>query len=147
MAAWPQVDNYEDVALDTARERLIGLTNRVIGGVLLHTTRMAYARCEDSRFAKIENNCASGTSIEPYGVDPVFVMGSTLFDPDLDNEKSLLHFYNCSEIPEAQRVYNLEDPYSSSGACICVEERRRVNGRSPVKPCSRADLVPDGGAS
>ena len=50
------MDNYEDDILDTARERLIGLTNRVVGGMLIHTTRMSYDKCEDSRFEKIENN-------------------------------------------------------------------------------------------
>ena len=115
---WPQVDNYSDEPPNTARERLIGLTNRVIGGMLIHTSRMQTDKCEDSRFAKIENNCASGISTQPYGVDPVFVMGSTLFDPDLDNEKSLVTFYNCSEIPEPERVYNIDDPYSKSGATV-----------------------------
>ena len=113
-----QVDNYVDETLDTARERLIGLTNRVVGGMLIHTTRMSYDKCEDSRFAKIENNCASGISTEPYGVDPVFVMGSSLFDADLDNARSINSFYNCSEIPAADQIYNNEDPFSTSGAYV-----------------------------
>ena len=116
-----QVDNYADVPLDTARERLIGLTNRVIGGMLIHTSRMSYDTCEDSRFAKIENNCAGGISTQAYGVDPVFVMGSSLFDPDLDNERSLQAYYNCSDIPEEDRVYNVPDPYSKSGAVVNKE--------------------------
>ena len=117
-ALWLQVDNYAEAPMDTARERLIGLTNRVIGGILIHTTRMSYDKCEDSRFAKIETNCAGGISTQAYGVDPVFVMGSTLFDPDLDNERSLVSFYNCSEIPEDQQVYNVPDPYSKSDAVV-----------------------------
>jgi Polycystin cation channel len=106
------VNNYDDVALDTARERLIGLTNRVIAGMLIHTTRMSSDACEGSRFAKIESSCASGTSIQAYGVDPVF-------DPDLDNQKSLLQYYNCSTLPDATEiVYDLEDPYSKTGALV-----------------------------
>jgi hypothetical protein len=113
-----QVDNYDDVTLNTARDRLIGLTNRIIGGVLLHTTRMSYSECEDTRFSKIEHNCAGGVSTDSYGVDPVFVRGSTLFDPDLDNEKSLLLYYNCSDIPVEEQIYNRPDPYSKSGSFV-----------------------------
>lgn len=116
-----QVDNYEDVDLSTARERLIGLTNRIIGGILIHTTRMSYDDCDGSRFSKIESNCASGISKRAYGVDPVFVMGSTLFDPDLDNIKSLLLNYNCSEIPQADQVYNLADPFSKTDSFVNLE--------------------------
>jgi hypothetical protein len=106
------------VPINTARERLVGLTNRVVGGMLIHTTRMSYDKCEDSRFAKILNNCASGVSTVPYGVDPVFVMGSTLFDPDLDNARSLNTFYNCSDIPIADQMYNETDPYSKSQGLV-----------------------------
>lgn len=109
-----QVDNYEDVALGTARERLIGLTNRVIAGILIHTTRMSYDDCDGSRFSKIERNCASGISTTSYGVDPVFVRGSSLFDPDLDNVKSLLLHYNCSQLPESEQV-------CTSTLCLCYQ--------------------------
>lgn len=115
----PQVDNYNDTELSTARERLIGLTNRVIAGLLIHTTRMSSDSCEGSRFAKIESSCASGTSLQAYGVDPVFVLGSELFDPDLDNQASLLTFYNCSTLPsDTDLVHGLVDPYSKSGALV-----------------------------
>jgi hypothetical protein len=103
------VDNYDDVALGTARERLVGLTNRVVAGILVHTTRMSYDDCDGSRFSKIESNCASGISTASYGVDPVFVMGSSLFDPDLDNVKSLLMHYNCSKLPQDQQVWYYEE--------------------------------------
>jgi hypothetical protein len=124
------VDNYDDVARGTARERLIGLTNRVIAGILVHTTRMSYDNCDDSRFSKIESNCASGISTASYGVDPVFVMGSSLFDPDLDNVKSLLLHYNCSKLPRDQQVWccekilrlsvSLHCACRSRGRCLCV---------------------------
>jgi Polycystin cation channel len=113
-----QVHNYDQVILDTARERLIGLTNRVIAGMLIHTTRMSSDACQGSRFAKIESSCASGTSVRAYGVDPVFVMGSSLFDPDLDNAKSLLEHYNCSDLPTETQVYDLPDPYSKTDALV-----------------------------
>jgi Polycystin cation channel len=116
-----QVDNNMPKTLNTARERLIGLTNRVIGGMLIHTSRMSYNKCEDSRFAKIETKCAGGVSTHAYGVDPVFVSGSTLFDPDLDNDNALISYYNCSDIPEDERVYNVPDPYSKSDAVVNKE--------------------------
>lgn len=116
-----QVDNYEDVSLGTARERLIGLTNRVIAGMLIHTTRMSYDKCDGSRFEKIESNCASGISTSSYGVDPVFVMGSSLFDPDLDNVKSLLTHYNCSDIPAGEQVRFNCFIYHQ---CVCMYPQR-----------------------
>ena len=79
---------------------------------------MSYDDCDGSRFSKIESNCASGISTSSYGVDPVFVMGSTLFDPDLDNVKSLLHYYNCSKMPEDEQVYNILDPFAKTESYV-----------------------------
>eukprot|EP00892_Ulva_mutabilis_P009580 jgi/Ulvmu1/6995/UM033_0053.1 len=79
---------------------------------------MSYDDCDGSRFSKIESNCASGVSKRAYGVDPVFVMGSTLFDADLDNVRSLLLHYNCSQIPQADQVYNLVDPFAKTESFV-----------------------------
>lgn len=43
------IDNYEEVQEKTARERLIGLTNRVVAGMLLQTVRTETKKCEGSR--------------------------------------------------------------------------------------------------
>jgi hypothetical protein len=79
---------------------------------------MSHNGCEDTRFSKIQHNCAGGISTTSYGVDPVFVRGSSLFDPDLDNEKSLLLYYNCSDVPADKQIYNQVDPYSKSGGLV-----------------------------
>lgn len=54
------VDNYNDTVTSSARERYLGLTNRVIGGMLLQTTRTTPVNCSDSRFSDIESLCKGG---------------------------------------------------------------------------------------
>ena len=54
------VANYNDTVTDSARERYLGLTNRVIAGMLLHTTRTTPVNCTDSRFSDIESLCKGG---------------------------------------------------------------------------------------
>ena len=52
--------NYNDTIPDTARERSLGLTNRVIAGMLLHSTRSTPVDCKDSRFDNLDNVCSGG---------------------------------------------------------------------------------------
>ena len=54
------VDNYNDTTTSSARERYLGLTNRVIAGLLLQTTRTTPVNCTDSRFSDIESLCKGG---------------------------------------------------------------------------------------
>ena len=54
------VANYNDSGVTSARERYLGLTNRVIGGMLLQTTRTTPVNCTDSRFSDIESLCKGG---------------------------------------------------------------------------------------
>lgn len=64
------------------------------------------------RFSDIESDCAGGISTAPYGVDPVFKMGASAFNPDYDNERSLVEAYNCTELnlPEDEIIYNEQYP-------------------------------------
>ena len=55
-----EVLNYNDTLPDTARERSLGLTNRVIAGMLLHSTRSTPVDCKDSRFDNLDNVCSGG---------------------------------------------------------------------------------------
>ena len=54
------VANYNDTVAASARERYLGLTNRVIAGMLLQTTRTTPVNCTDSRFSDIESLCKGG---------------------------------------------------------------------------------------
>jgi hypothetical protein len=47
------VDNGSAPANDTARDRSVGLNNRIIGGVLLHTWRAAREECPKTRFSAV----------------------------------------------------------------------------------------------
>lgn len=57
-------------------------------------------------------------SLAPYGVDPVFKVGTTLYNPDLDNEDSMVSFYNCSEL-DFKPTYNTQDPDALVRHLIC----------------------------
>ena len=119
-----EVDNYREEANVHSRERYVGLNNRIVAGILLHTVRTKPTKCPESRFADIENDCRREKSTESYGVDPIFKAGTTLYDPDLDNAESAIRFYNCSELPSPS--YHRLDPYASTERYIndppfCIE--------------------------
>ncbi|KAL0022694.1 hypothetical protein WJX77_001966 [Trebouxia sp. C0004] len=92
------VANYNDTVVTSARERYLGLTNRVIAGMLLQTTRTTPVNCTDSRFSDIESLCKGGPDLAAYGVDPVFKSGTNLYNADLDDETATVSFYNCSTL-------------------------------------------------
>ncbi|DBB14252.1 TPA: hypothetical protein ACH3X3_001198 [Trebouxia sp. C0006] len=92
------VANYNDTVATSARERYLGLTNRVIAGMLLQTTRTTPVNCTDSRFSDIESLCKGGPDLAAYGVDPVFKSGTDLYNADLDDETDTVSFYNCSTL-------------------------------------------------
>lgn len=41
----------------------------------------------------------------PYGVDPVFKSGTSLYNPDLDSAGAVAVYYNCSALATA--TYNV----------------------------------------
>jgi hypothetical protein len=51
----------------------------------------------------------TGSNTAPYGVDPVFKQGTSLYNPDFDNLASTVAYYNCSQLP-GQATYNVSDP-------------------------------------
>lgn len=59
------------------------------------------------RFSAIQNTCSGAVDKASYGVDPVFKMGSTLYNPDLFDPQDafMLGFYNCSQL--AKPTYDL----------------------------------------
>eukprot|EP00798_Chlamydomonas_sp_ICE-L_P030221 gene30221-35209_t len=103
--------------------RYVGMkNNRIIGGLLLHTTRMSEdADCSaDSLSNRLDATCSinslrstlrrNGASDEvldqlfatdaerSYGIDPVFLRPSTLYDTSLSDQYDL--YYNTSSSPE-----------------------------------------------
>eukprot|EP00898_Chlorokybus_atmophyticus_P004262 jgi/Chlat1/4837/Chrsp31S04872 len=83
-----------------ARWRTIGVTNRVIAGMLIHQTRWAIGNCSNERFSQLlprDGVCTAKTlSLEPYGVDPVFLKASTLYNSSAVDERT--RFYSDSEV-------------------------------------------------
>lgn len=105
------IARYSSTDPATARERHIGLTNRVIAGMLVHTTRTLEANCSSSRFKDIDNICTGDLDRFSYGVDPVFKRGAEMYNPDLDNELAVTSFYNCTSLNlEGGATYNRPDP-------------------------------------
>ncbi|GLC33126.1 hypothetical protein PLESTB_000367500 [Pleodorina starrii] len=93
-----KLDNNNTVDTTTSRERNVGLTNRVISGLLLHQTRTNLTLCPESKFDQIQKTCTGPQTIASYGVDPVFKRGTTSYNPDFDDAAGIkvLEFYNCS---------------------------------------------------
>lgn len=48
----------------TPRERNVGLTNRVISGMLLYQTRTNETNCTDSKFNKIQQTCTGPRTLK-----------------------------------------------------------------------------------
>ncbi|KAK3262154.1 hypothetical protein CYMTET_28973 [Cymbomonas tetramitiformis] len=70
--------------------------NRMAGGMLLHMTQgreLAAEHCT-RRFKHLGAPCARGVDTQPYGSDPVFRPGSSLFRADLVDDVE--RFYNTS---------------------------------------------------
>lgn len=102
------LDNGRDQPQTTARERNIGLTNRVIGGMLLHQVRTNDTNCSDSKFSNIQQTCTGPTTLKAYGVDPVFKMSTattpvTLYNPDFADANGTIvtSYYNCNLLVDA----------------------------------------------
>ena len=95
--------NYS-VPPDAVRDRNVGLKNHLLGGLLLTAKRQKLEPCKGGgreRFSALHSECPAGMDNRPYGVDPVFKLGSSLYVPPYDTEDNLARFYNCSEVPNA----------------------------------------------
>ncbi|MEW5311378.1 MAG: hypothetical protein WDW38_003099 [Sanguina aurantia] len=101
------LNNGNAVDVTAARDRTLGLTNRVIGGMLLHQTRSNETACDPSKFDTIQQTCTGPETIVAYGIDPVFKSGTVSYNGYLDdaNGTIVLQYYNCSLLPSA--TYNL----------------------------------------
>lgn len=57
-----------------------------------------------------ESGCQlAGNNVDAYGVDPIFKIGTALYNSDLDNVDSTVSFYNCSLLPTSPS-FNIPDP-------------------------------------
>eukprot|EP00883_Tetradesmus_obliquus_P001212 jgi/Sobl393_1/11292/SZX78320.1 len=94
------LNNSNSVEDNTARDRTLGMNNRVLAGLMLHTWRSQDEQCAHSRFSQIQSTCAGQQDISPYGVDSVFKLGSINFNPDLydPNGEMVTQIYNCSAL-------------------------------------------------
>lgn len=52
--------SHPQVPVDTARVRMLGTSNRLIGGLLLFNQRGLPAACANSRFSGISGTCKNG---------------------------------------------------------------------------------------
>lgn len=84
-----ELNRYTRNATNAARERLVGINNRIVAGMLLYSTRYKLGNCTNNRFSNIEQECITGTHDErSFGVDPVFKVGTELYDNELNYEAS-----------------------------------------------------------
>ena len=71
-----------------------------------------------------------GFDLAPYGIDPVFKLGTTLYNADLDNEEDTVQYYNCSLL-SYKPTYDVPNGVSSG----CGEPATPVV--CPAGPCAR----------
>ena len=92
------LDNFNNTEPPVAyRERFIGLNNRVLAGMLVYVERKNLRKCPSSRFDDIDATCSGGRDVSSYGVDPVFKLGTPLYNADYDNFETITKVYNCSD--------------------------------------------------
>jgi hypothetical protein len=65
--------------------------------------------CDKSRFDQIQSKCTGALDIQPYGVDPVFKLGTASYNPDLNdaNNSIVLNYYNCSTLRGGKGTVNI----------------------------------------
>ena len=106
------------------RSRLVGLSNRVVAGVMLYVQRLSVGPC-NSRFGGLASACPlNGGTLDTraFGVDPAFKFGSVLYNPSVAGDPSTYlasPYYNCSDpaiVPNQPPV-----PYlNASAAAACA---------------------------
>ena len=104
------------VPLDTSvRKRYVSSKNVIVGGVLLYQTRSGNEPCK-GKFgdARADRGLSGETcpvvdksDVDPYGVDPVFISTSRLYDPEAKDKMC------CRPESAAQGGSNASDPGSS----------------------------------
>ena len=63
-----------------AQMRTVAGSNRILSGLLLYTTRTERVACSN-RYSPLSDACTGGADTAPFGVNPVFLQTSALFDP------------------------------------------------------------------
>ena len=101
-----ELENFENEdPAEAFRERYVGLSNRVVAGMLFYVKKKELNLCDNDRFADLDKFCPGDIDTSAYGVDPVFKLGTPMFNPDYDNEKTITKIYNCTKIANA--TYNV----------------------------------------
>ena len=97
------------ITYNTSRDREVGLTNRVIAGLLMHQWRTNDTNCSASKFSQIQTTCTGPNTVKSYGVDPVFKSGTNMYDPTKSDPNNMIvqSYYNCTLLPNP--TYNVWD--------------------------------------
>ncbi|KAK3264037.1 hypothetical protein CYMTET_27197, partial [Cymbomonas tetramitiformis] len=105
--------DFLSTAPEAAQARYLrgGAKNRLVGGLFFYLKRGEEAHECSQRFARLETPCVSGARSRRYGIDPVFVPGSTLFRSDLQDEVAT--FYDTSaDSPQLSRNSRTPMPFA-----------------------------------
>lgn len=68
-----------------------------MGGMFIHTTRSGYKPCKGTRFSGLSDMGFQDLSVHPYGIDPVLLASSSLYNPDVDETSTILKAYDCNQ--------------------------------------------------
>ena len=69
--------------------------------MLVYVERKNLIECPSNRFEAIDRTCSGGRDISSFGIDPVFKLGTPLYNADYDNYETITRVYNCSAYENA----------------------------------------------
>lgn len=101
--------------------RYVSVVNRLLIGMSLTQTRWASSACKDGRFLDLFPNCTYGSSSASYGVNPVFLPTSQLYDAYFEKNDTLYYQnyslgYKNSTLRNKQGVPYGFDSFSRKGS-------------------------------
>ena len=118
-----EVENFDNEDPPEAfRERYVGLSNRVVAGMLFYVKRKELNLCDNERFMDLDKFCPGNVDTGAYGVDPVFKLGTPMFNADYDNVKTISQVYDCTMIANATYDLRVEGTnITANNAPYCAE--------------------------
>jgi|AntAceMinimDraft_5_1070358.scaffolds.fasta_scaffold20682_2 hypothetical protein len=73
--------------VSSIRKRYVATQNIIVGGLLIHQTRAKFDECKGKLGSIAGNECSEATDVstDAFGVDPVFISTSSLYDAQVQN--------------------------------------------------------------
>ena len=118
-----------------------------------HAVELKHCSCMSQSKARFESRldcklCLPrvGFDLAPYGIDPVFKLGTTLYNADLDNEQDTVQYYNCSLL-SYKPTYDVSNGVSLGCSESAALQAHAPDGSRSGSCCASSHLLRDGRTS